>query len=442
MVFKIQRHNLKWLLFIITICIISAVFFYNIHIPKPEETTIRLGLFAGSNWNVPSGESYAVIDTAIKNFENSHPGVKITYVSGIRKQDYAEWLAERILNGDEPDLFMVLADDFNLYSSMGILQNLDSMAENDSSFDTSAYYQAALDYGKYRRKQYALPFESMPTLMFVNKTLLAKENIPIPKDNWTWQDFLDICRRVTKDTDGDGTPDQFGYYDYTWQQAAASNGLQLFRNDGKFSYFADNKMNDTLKFMIELKKTNLGYTVTAKDFDMGKVAFRPFTFAEYRTYKPYPWRIKKYSSFEWDCIEMPSGPSGRNTSELDTLLIGMSSRSKHKRITWEFLKELCYSSETQKLLPSLSQGVPVIKAAVESNEAKQALLQDAPEEEKMNLSIISDVMQTAVSPPKFKKYSLAMLMADSEIKKIIDETIPFNNALNKVQKQINDLLQN
>ena len=58
--------------------------------------------------------------------------------------------------------------------------------------------------------------------------------------------------------------------------------------------------------MIDLKQLNHNYNVTAKDFDMGRVAFRPFTFAEYRTYKPYPWRIKKYSTFEWDCLKMPT----------------------------------------------------------------------------------------------------------------------------------------
>ncbi|WP_231038466.1 ABC transporter substrate-binding protein [Pectinatus haikarae] len=439
---NIQQKNVKLLLCIAALLILSALFFYNIYAQKQEQLVIRLGLFSGSNWNVPSGDSYAAIDNAIKNFENIHPNVKITYVSGIRKQDYAEWLAEKVLDGSEPDIFMVLSDDFNLYSTMGLLQNLDTLAESDPSFDTDAYYPASLDYGQYKHRQYALPFESVPTLMFVNKTLLARENIAIPENGWTWQDFIDICRRVTKDTDDDGVPDQFGYYDYTWQQAAASNGLQLFRDDGKFSYFADSKMAETLKFMIDLKKTNMGHTVTAKDFDMGNVAFRPFTFAEYRTYKPYPWRIKKYSSFEWDCIEMPAGPSGSNTSELNTLLIGMSSRSSHKKMAWEFLKELCYSGKTQRFLPSVSQGVPVIKAAAESDEARQALLYDAPGDEKMNLSIISNIMQSAVSPPKFQKYSLAMLMADSEIKKIIDEIIPFNNALNKIQKKINDFLQN
>ncbi|WP_229711313.1 ABC transporter substrate-binding protein [Pectinatus frisingensis] len=417
-------------------------FSYYAYTKRQKQIIIHLGIFTGSNWNVPAGDPYAVVDNAISNFEKTHPNVKIIYVNGIRKQDYAEWLSEQVLKDNEPDVFMVLSDDFNLYSSIGLLQNLDDFINNDTDFSSNAYYKPALDYGKYKFQQYALPFESVPTLMFVNKTLLEHEGIPIPNNNWTWQDFLDICRAVTKDTNNDGQIDQFGCYDYTWQQAAISNNLQLFKEDGTFSHFADNKMKETLQFMIELRQINHGCIVTAKDFDMGKVAFRPFTFAEYQTYKPYPWRIKKYSSFEWDCIKMPAGPSGTNISQLDTLLIGISSRSKQKTLAWEFLKKLCYDSETQKLLLSNSQGVPVIKSVVESNEAGQDLMRDAPGDEKMNISTISNVMETAISPPKFKKYSLSMLIADNEIKKIIDGTIPLNNALNKVQKKVNDFLQN
>ena len=442
MFFSRHSQKLKNVVIFAGVFIIAVIFYYYRNYTENEHIVIHLGVFSGSNWDVPTGDSYAVIDAAIKDFEQNHPNVKITYVSGIRKQDYTEWLAEQILNGSEPDVFMVLSDDFNLYASMGLLQNLDDLAVNDNNFSKEDYYKAAITYGTYNQKQYALPFESVPTLMFVNKTLLAHEGIPIPGDNWTWQDFIDICRKVTKDSKGDGVIDQFGCYDYIWQQAAISNGVQLFNDDGTFSYFADDKMKEATKFMIDLKQLNHNYNVTAKDFDMGRVAFRPFTFAEYRTYKPYPWRIKKYSSFEWDCIKMPAGPSGQNTSQLDTLLIGMSSRSSHKKAAWEFLKELCYNEKIQKCILSDSQGVPVIKNIVESDEATYDLMKDAPGDEKMNVSIVNNVMETAVSPPKLKKYSLAMLMADKEINNIINGVIPFNNALNKVQKTINDFLQN
>ncbi|WP_231036175.1 ABC transporter substrate-binding protein [Pectinatus sottacetonis] len=434
-----KKYRLIGISVLLIFSLLWGIEYYREH--KDGKVIIRVGIFSGSNWNVPAGDSYKVIDAAIKDFETKNPYVKIVYVNGIPKNEYAEWLAEQVLKGQEPDVFMVLSDDFNLYTSMGLLENLDHFIDSDKNFSCEEYYKSALDYGKYKQQQYALPFESIPTLMFVNKTLLKRERIPMPSNKWTWQDFINICRKVTKDTDGDGVIDQFGCYDYTWQQAAVTDGVKLFRDDGRYSYFADDKMKDVVKFMIALKKINHGYKVTSKDFDTGKVAFRPFTFAQYRTYKPYPWRIKKYSSFEWDCIKLPAGPSGKNISQLDTLLIGMSSRSTHKKIAWEFLKELCYEEKIQKLVLEDSEGLPVIKKVVESDTAGKIFRNSMPGDEKMNVAVVSEVMRGAAAPPKFKKYAIAMLMADNEIGKIIQGTMAFNNALNKVQKKINDFLQ-
>ena len=253
---------------------------------QQKTVELRVGVFAGSNWDVPDGDSYAVVEAAIKRFEAKHPGVKVTYVSGIKKEDYSEWLAEKLLAGEEPDVFVVPGADFNMYAAMGALQDLSDFGNQDKQFSWDVYYPAALDYGRYDGRVYGLPVTSVPTLMFVNKTLLAREGIAIPGNDWTWQDFLEICRRVTKDTDGDGVLDQFGFYDYDWKLAVVTTGVELFREDGRASYFASSRMEEAVQFLLQLHNAQRGREVTAKDFDMGRVAFRPFTFAEYRTYKP------------------------------------------------------------------------------------------------------------------------------------------------------------
>lgn len=62
---------------------------------------------------MPNGESYQVIDQAIKKFEKKYPNVHFEYKSGIIKDDYSSWLANEITKGTTPDVFMVLPDDFN-----------------------------------------------------------------------------------------------------------------------------------------------------------------------------------------------------------------------------------------------------------------------------------------------------------------------------------------
>ena len=85
---------------------IAACFAYAFT-PK-EVPTLTVGVFAGSNWNVPQGESYAVIEASVQKFEATHPGVRVVYESGIKREDYGEWLAEQYMQGTEPDVFLLL----------------------------------------------------------------------------------------------------------------------------------------------------------------------------------------------------------------------------------------------------------------------------------------------------------------------------------------------
>ena len=117
---------------------------------KSRGTVIYFGMNAGSYWDVPTGSCYEVIDAAIRRFEEKHPGVKVTYTSGILKEDYPEWLAEQILLGKEPDVFMVPAGQLDILASMGVLKDLGRLMEADKEFEKEEYYPAAWQYGNIR----------------------------------------------------------------------------------------------------------------------------------------------------------------------------------------------------------------------------------------------------------------------------------------------------
>ena len=252
---------------------------------KNKPIVLEFGMFAESNWDVKNANAYVIIDDAIKKFEKEHPGVKVHYETGIRKEDYSEWLDRKILEGETPDVFMVLSDDFYKYVSLNVISDLDNQIANDRNFKKEYFFDTVLDIGKYHESQYALPYEVVPTLMFVNKTLLEQEGIEVPNENWTWSTMEQIVDQITKDKNGDGVIDQFGTYNYTWKEAVYSNGAELFDKDGKKAFFSGTKVNEAVKFVKKLNEMNGGREVTQNDFDSGNVAFMPLAFSEYRTYK-------------------------------------------------------------------------------------------------------------------------------------------------------------
>ncbi|MDH6367655.1 multiple sugar transport system substrate-binding protein [Breznakia sp. PH1-1] len=414
--------------------VVFTVYTYN------QPIVVRLGIFAGSNWDVPSGKTYEVIDEAIAAFEKENPNVQIEYDSGILKEDYSLWLSNQIVQGNEPDVFVVLNEDFNTFSSLGVLKNLNSLVEEDQSFDTNKYYKSALDFGVYQEKQYALPFESNPTLMFVNKTLLEKEGIDIPSNEWTLDELYTIAKQVTKDVDGDGKVDQYGCYDYDWLDSMFAHSVELFDEDGQECYVGEDRVKESIIYAKKLMDLHQGETLTAEDFDKGKVAFSPMQLSQYRTYKPYPWRVKKYSNFEWDCLKMPSVDANSGNSETSTMLLGMSSRTSHEDVAWKFLKKLSYDENTQLHLIKNSQGISPLRSVTESSETIEAI-QIENEEGMVNLSMLTDVMEDTASHSQFKKYESSRALIDTRLQQIMMNSEDIDIALIRLQKEINKYLK-
>ncbi|MDE7311523.1 MAG: extracellular solute-binding protein [Eubacterium sp.] len=382
--------------------------------------TLTIGVFSDSYWEVQNGYSYRILEDAVSAFEKQYPDIEITYTSGILKTDYSEWLAEQMLSGSAPDVFFVLSEDFNDFAEIGVLKDLTSLIKEDKEFHEENFYSSAYAYGRYNGAQYSLPYECAPKLMFLNKTILDREGLTIPDEEWTWDEFYEICEKATKDTDQNGVLDQFGSVGYTWEEAFESNGVRLFDQKGTRCYLTDDHVEEALVFMEKLENLHQGYQVTAKDFDMGHVLFHPMLFSEYRAYKPYPLSIKKYKGFEWDCIPMPSGPEGDNISTLDTLLVAMNANTKNVRPAWDFMKILTSDVQIQSEIFDYSEGVSVLKEVTGSDQTLQRLMESSGDNKSMNLQILSDAVEHAVVAPRFRNYDGAIAEVNKAVRWILD----------------------
>lgn len=336
-----------------------------------QKKILRIEVYAGSSWDVPNSRENRVLDNIIRQFEKSYPNVKVVYESGIPKKDYDNWLAEKILKGEQADVFMVPENDFSMLASSGAFKSLDSLISKE---EAAAYYPVAYQAGQYQGHSYALPIESNPIMMCVNKDLLEKEGISIPDSNWTLEDLYAICQKVTKDTDGDGLIDQYGITDYTWKQALVAYNGHLKNQNGV--NIDSVEMHQALSFISKLDSLNQRYKVTSNDFDEGKVAFYPMSLAQYRTYKPYPYHVAKYSRFSWTCIPMPAAKAGIPAAQVKTSLFAMSSKTKQDKLAWEFMKLLCQNQKNQQELFAKSQGTSVLTSVVKSSQTKKILQAD------------------------------------------------------------------
>lgn len=420
---------------IILLCVVFLMFlcmFVLWHNKREKETVITFGMFADSNWNAPSDDTTVIIEEAIEKFEEAHKGVKIAFEKGIIKEDYSEWLLGNYLKGTEPDVFLMSNDDFNILSSKDALFDLDILIKKDKDFSLKDYYGSVLESGQYEQRQYALPYEGVPTLICVNTTLLKKEGIPIPRNDWTWGDFHAICRKLTKDTDHNGELDQFGIYNYTWKDASYANGAKLFNEQGILNYVGDRKVANAVNFVYRLEALNDSYTVTEHDFEEGRVAFAPMLLSDYRT---YPYCVEKYTKFDWTCITMPAGPQGDNISEVSTLLAGVSARTKQEQLAWEFLKTLTYDTDIQTQVALNSKGISGLRKIVEDENIYS-------QQEKADTQFMALVMEKGVAIPKFRKYEEAFVMMNEGVEDAMKSDKNIAVSLLTLQRKINNYLKN
>ena len=242
-------------------------------IRNSKETVLTLGVFSDSYWDVQSGYANKIIDDAISRFEAEHPDVKVQYESGIMKTDYSEWLSEQMMKGTEPDVFFVPEADFSTFAQINALKNLNELIKEDDSFNPDTFYRTAYEYGKFGGKQYALPIECAPNMMFVNKSILDREKIDLPAEDWTWDDFYRICRIVTRDTDGTGIIDQFGTVNYSWIDAFDANGVELFDETGKSCDFTVREIGDAIAFLEKLSALGSGNSLSERNFSCPRGIF-------------------------------------------------------------------------------------------------------------------------------------------------------------------------
>ena len=396
--------------------ILSFIFGYR-YSSKPTE--IRMSIYTGNNWGVPQAFAYAVYDKAAEMFTEmpENKNINIEYKTGSLYNHYSERLAQQILKGDEPDLFLMVEEDFNTYASIGLLENLDPYIEKDPSFDKSVYYRRALDAGTFRGGQYSLPISIVPSFLIVNESLLENNNIEIDMNSWDWNQFYSICQKLTKDTDNDGKIDQFGVYGYDWHQALYSNDRYLFKPDSQEIGFSEKRLGETIDFLKKMHNLNNGAQVSEDSFAGGITGFKVFNFSEYRVYGSYPYRILKYSNFKWNAIPVPSGPYGNRASKLYTVQVGMSSRSRNKKAAFDYLKFLSNNEDFQMEIWKHTNNLSVNKNVVRT--IYKDLLANEDTVKAISYPFLNSIIQNSYIDPNFKWYRSIDKYIDQKIFQIV-----------------------
>src|SRR5699024_6703151 len=103
-------------------------------------------------------------------------------------------------------------EEFPNFAASGVLLDIDDFVKEDSEeVDIEDFAPSLLDAFTYEDKLYMLPTDWNSSIIHYNKEVFDDDGMDYPREDWTWEDFLEIAKQLTVDKDGDGKIDQYGF---------------------------------------------------------------------------------------------------------------------------------------------------------------------------------------------------------------------------------------
>ncbi|HHW10605.1 MAG TPA: extracellular solute-binding protein [Firmicutes bacterium] len=300
--------------------------------------TVKLTM---AHWMFPRSAAYKEgIEEAIASFRAKYPNVEIELlVPGTSNDPFIQGIKTWYVAGNSPDIIGVDAVKMQSFWPDGILLDLNPFIEKDPSFRFNMIYPWTWEGMVFNGKRYGVPREVYHRELFLNNDLFAEGGVSIPSNDWTWNEFVDYARKLTRDTDGDATPDIWGW------QSAYTNLYFLHAWGGSFYIDNGRKVGLLMPEAIEAfeqllaleREMRVAPTAAQEKAAGGTTAMT---------------QNSKIAIFHADIYSIPS-----NTYSFDYTLrlfpiakqravssfvngFGISSASKHPELAWAFLSHL------------------------------------------------------------------------------------------------------
>lgn len=310
---------------------------------RPGRITLR---FQSLAWQ---DESVRVNRELVKEWNASHPDVRVEYVQGSWDSVHDQLLTS-FEGGEAPDIIHDASDDLADFAYGGRLADLRTLLPDRLKRDIP---QPGWETATFGDGVYGVPFLQEPRVLIANKKILdaAQVRIPTARNPWSWPEFRRIAKRLTERMGN-------GRYGVAWPlkdpvsatlNLGLSTGGQLFHRgaDGKVTIrFTDEDavVPGTIRDQVATDRSASGATLGMGGSDTlpglfgGKYAMVPLGFS-------YRQQIIQQApkGFEWTVLPAPAGgtggPGGSSglAQGVSPQTLSIAQDSPHKRAAARFI---------------------------------------------------------------------------------------------------------
>lgn len=355
-------------------CLIIFFGFYIVSNHSRDEKVI----IQFSSWG--SESEVNILKPILAEFEKENPDIKVEFLH--IPQNYFQKIHLLFASNTSPDVIFLNNQYLPIYANAGMLEDLSGY---DEEFQYQKYYPKSLLTMSWKKKIYAVPRDISNLVIFYNKDLFDRYNVPYPKNGWTFEQYLQTAQQLTH------VPEIFGIsfeeeplFYLPYLTSSGFEGVPYFesiKNQEGLKFYADLRT----KYHFAPKKEESASATMAQMFLQGKLAM----------HLSGRWLVPKYreeAKFDWDVIEFPAGKSG-SIVPMDASGWAISKQSKHKSEAIRLVQFLSSNENSEKFVQS---GL-IVPARIDSANSKYFFDGNKPKNTKVFLDVIEHSQPTNVT---------------------------------------------
>ncbi|WP_334103265.1 extracellular solute-binding protein [Mesotoga prima] len=319
-------------------------------------------------YSTNSGEYNLLTAKIIPEFEKAHPDIKVKETQ-VNYNDMRQRLIVGTAAGVLGDVIRMDIIWVPQFAEIEMLVPVDIVFAEDFAKVKDGFLPGPLSTCEWKGHYYGLPLDTNTQVLLWNRKLF--EEVGLSEGPKTMDEFIKYAKLLTKDKNGDGQNDQWGYADgglgpwNTIPWIYSFGGHILDSTNQKAEGFVNSEGSiralQTVKDLFES-----GFVADTIIGGGGIGTFEGYAENIYSMILAGPWAWPiirgQYPDAEINAVVFPAGDGG-SRSVVGGENIVITETSEHKAASWEFVKYMT-SHEVQKAFVEVSQ-MPVLKSLVE-----------------------------------------------------------------------------
>ena len=296
-------------------------------------------------------------------FVRAHPDVPVRreYIT----TRYAEKIQQLLLADEAPDVILFQDEPMPRFASSGKFEALDAYLDTPG-FDLDLdgdYWDTSVTSFRVDGVTRGVPIWGGNCLVFYNRAAFRRAGAAEPADDWTVDDFLQTCRLLTGDDDGDGRVDRYGFLLPSWVYWLpfhyAFGATHLDETRRRWTLWGP-EAEASYDFFRDLRHRHRVAPRRDELTESGSVAFLTGRIGMFVS-GPWAMPFLNEAAVDYDVAHVPIGPEGRGT-RVTWDCLAMFSGSRKKEQAWRFMHFVA-SLPAQRIVAGYQRSVPALKVA-------------------------------------------------------------------------------